>query len=85
MGKYLALQIIAGRLEYKAVIARYGKYKATIDSVIEEKGYVDNTCHSAFVSYDIMGKDTIKMWVASTAEDMSQNRTFKVRCVVVGY
>ena len=23
MGKYLALQIIAGRLEYKAVIARY--------------------------------------------------------------
>ena len=46
---------------------------------------VDNTCHSAFVSYDIMGKDTIKMWVASTAEDMSQNRTFKVRCVVVGY
>lgn len=46
---------------------------------------VDNTCHSAFVSYDIMGKDTIKMWVASTAEDMSRNRTFKVRCVVVGY
>ena len=46
---------------------------------------VDNTCHSAFVSYDIMGKDTIKMWVASTADDMSRNRTFKVRCVVVGY
>ena len=46
---------------------------------------VDNTCHSAFVSYDIMGKYTIKMWVASTAEDMSRNRTFKVRCVVVGY
>ena len=46
---------------------------------------VDNTCHSAFVSYDIMGKDTIKMWVASTAEDMSRNRSFKVRCVVVGY
>lgn len=39
MGKYLALQIIAGRLEYKAVIERYGKYKATIDNVIEEKGY----------------------------------------------
>ena len=46
---------------------------------------VDNTCHSAFVSYDIMGKDTIKMWVASTADDMSRDRTFKVRCVVVGY
>ena len=46
---------------------------------------VDNTCHSAFVSYDIMGKYTIKMWVASTAEDLSRNRTFKVRCVVVGY
>ena len=46
---------------------------------------VDNTCHSAFVSYDIMGKDTIKMWVASTADDMSRNRTFKVRCVVVGH
>ena len=40
---------------------------------------------SAFVSYDIIGNDTIRMWVASTAEDMSQNRTFKVRCVVVGY
>ena len=39
MGKYLALQIIAGRLEYKAVIARYGKYKTVIDGVIEEKGY----------------------------------------------
>ena len=46
---------------------------------------VDNTCHSAFVSYDIMGNYTIRMWVASTAEDMSQNRTFKVRCVVVRY
>ena len=46
---------------------------------------VDNTCHSAFVSYDIMGKDTIKVWVASTADDMSRNRTFKVRCVVVGH
>lgn len=39
MGKYLALQIIASRLEYKAVIERYGKYKTVIDSVIEEKGY----------------------------------------------
>ena len=46
---------------------------------------VDNTCHSAFVSYDIMGKDTIKMWVASTADDMSSNRSFKVRCIVIGY
>ena len=46
---------------------------------------VDSTCHSAFVSYDIMGNYTIRMWVASTAEDMSQNRTFKVRCVVIGY
>lgn len=39
MGKYLALQIIAGRLGYRAVIERYGKYKATIDGVIEKKGY----------------------------------------------
>ena len=46
---------------------------------------VDNTCHSAFVSYDIMGKDTIKLWVGSTPDAMSSNRSFKVRCVVIGY
>lgn len=46
---------------------------------------VDSTAHAAFVGYDIMGKYTIKLWVGSTAEDMSRNRTFKVRCVVVGY
>ena len=39
MGKYLAFQIIARRLDYKAVLARYGKYKTVIDSVIKEKGY----------------------------------------------
>lgn len=39
MGKYLAFQIIARRLDYKAVLARYGKYKTVIDGVIEEKGY----------------------------------------------
>ena len=46
---------------------------------------VDSTAHAAFVGYDIIGKYTIKMWVGSTPDDMSSNRSFKVRCVVIGY
>lgn len=46
---------------------------------------VDNTAHAAFVGYDIIGKYTVKMWVGSTPDDMSSNRTFKVRCIVIGY
>ena len=46
---------------------------------------VDSTAHAAFVGYDIMGKYTIKLWVGSTPDDMSRNRSFKVRCVVIGY
>lgn len=39
MGKYLALQIITGRLRYSAVVEKYSKYKTVIDHVITEKGY----------------------------------------------
>ena len=46
---------------------------------------VDSTAHAAFVGYDIIGKTTIKMWVGSTPNDMSSNRSFKVRCIVIGY
>ena len=46
---------------------------------------VDSTAHAAFVGYDIIGKYTVKMWVGSTPDDMSSNRTFKVRCIVIGY
>ena len=46
---------------------------------------VDSTAHAAFVGYDIMGKNTIKLWVGSTPDAMSSNRSFKVRCVVIGY
>ena len=46
---------------------------------------VDSTAHAAFVGYDIMGKYTIKLWVGSTPDAMSSNRSFKVRCVVIGY
>lgn len=46
---------------------------------------VDSTAHAAFVGYDIIGKYTIKMWVGSTPDAMSSNRSFKVRCVVIGY
>lgn len=46
---------------------------------------VDSTAHAAFVGYDIMGKHTIKLWVGSTPDAMSSNRSFKVRCVVIGY
>ena len=45
---------------------------------------VDSTAHAAFVGYDIIGKYTVKMWVGSTPDDMSSNRTFKVRCIVIG-
>ena len=41
MGIYLAMQIMKGRLDYKAVVTKYPQYKVTIDEVLTLEGRSD--------------------------------------------
>lgn len=41
MAPYLAMRIIDGALDYKAVVAKYPKYKETIDSILVLEGKQD--------------------------------------------
>lgn len=44
MAKYLAYQIILHKLEYNTVITRFPKYKAGIDKVLDDMGWmIDDT------------------------------------------
>ena len=41
MARYLAFQIILGKLTYNEVISRFPKYKDRIDTILKERGYVE--------------------------------------------
>jgi hypothetical protein len=40
VARYLAFQIILGKLTYNEVISRFPKYKDRIDAILKERGYV---------------------------------------------
>lgn len=40
MARYLAFQIILGKLTYNKVISRFPKYKDGVDAILKERGYV---------------------------------------------
>lgn len=40
MARYLAFQVILGKLTYNEVITRFPKYKDKIDAILKERGYV---------------------------------------------
>jgi hypothetical protein len=41
VARYLAFQIILGKLKYGEVVSRFPKYKNRIDTILKERGYVE--------------------------------------------
>ena len=43
MPKYIAGRVILGKLNYKAVTEKYPEFKAEVDTIIKESGYIVNS------------------------------------------